>query len=703
VGHAGFSKGIGGEAMTQQSQFMLMFSLGPVQTFILQARKTRDLWIGSFLLSKLMEAAMERIDDNAFVFPGTKAEERRIKADIPDLPNKYVALFASAENAEKAAHQSEEQIEKKWKDICDDVRGRLLANYYTAEVQTIWERQTGVRQSETSVHQFFEIYWVVVPDPGQGYGSWLEETTLALDARKRLHDFLPQDEPGEKSTISGEREVLHGEDTSREDVRAFWRRLTANERHTKKDIHKDGSERLDAIDSIKRFALYSPHLKPGLDQIVYPSTSSIATARFVGKLLDSNGTDEQLKNWRQLTEDDLALEYPNALPYLKNRAGAKEWILKRDGDCFFPEAFTPRYLKENYRLTTRPEEKQKEPGLGVKPEAFITECLDALNGVYQAAGTHPTPYYALVQMDGDHMGTIMSGVSDDKKHKNVSGALSIFAREHVPQIVQTGYPGRLVYAGGDDVLALTPLDGMLAMIDRLQRKYKGTVMPVVPEEQKQHVTASMGIAIAHHFTPLSVVRRAALEAEKLAKNLYGRNAFVVTLLRRSGEQTRVGCRWEYPSLTFTPVKLFQDFYSYFLHDIFSPKSIHVLLDEVPALIGLERAAQRSEIKRVLKRQFKEHLNTEQQKLLLGQTDQSQNKQQVVEGKEMLITGKIAELADQIVALAEAMDQESATKQAKEQEHHLSVELRDDTLRYGLVETLGWLLVMAFLAREGLEA
>ncbi len=44
--------------MTQQNQHMLMFSLGPVQPFIEQARKTRDLWLGSFLLAKLMEAAM---------------------------------------------------------------------------------------------------------------------------------------------------------------------------------------------------------------------------------------------------------------------------------------------------------------------------------------------------------------------------------------------------------------------------------------------------------------------------------------------------------------------------------------------------------------------------------------------------------------------------------------------------------------------
>src|SRR5437588_11915519 len=51
----------GGDAMSQQGRFMLLFSLGPVQTFIAQARKTRDLWLGSYLLAKLMEAATEEL------------------------------------------------------------------------------------------------------------------------------------------------------------------------------------------------------------------------------------------------------------------------------------------------------------------------------------------------------------------------------------------------------------------------------------------------------------------------------------------------------------------------------------------------------------------------------------------------------------------------------------------------------------------
>ena len=38
--------------------FHLHFSLGPVQGFVVQARRTRDLWAGSFLLSRLALEAM---------------------------------------------------------------------------------------------------------------------------------------------------------------------------------------------------------------------------------------------------------------------------------------------------------------------------------------------------------------------------------------------------------------------------------------------------------------------------------------------------------------------------------------------------------------------------------------------------------------------------------------------------------------------
>src|SRR5256885_7639940 len=105
------------------SQYMLLFSLGPVQTFIAQARKTRDLWIGSLLLSKLMETAMDGIKGD-FIFPATRKVE-----DTPDIPNKYIALFDDLSKAQAAAAQSKRQIAEHWQRICDAVWKTLIADY----------------------------------------------------------------------------------------------------------------------------------------------------------------------------------------------------------------------------------------------------------------------------------------------------------------------------------------------------------------------------------------------------------------------------------------------------------------------------------------------------------------------------------------------------------------------------------------------
>ena len=44
--------------MTDETERILHFTLGPVQGFVAQARRTRDLWSGSFLLSYLVGEAM---------------------------------------------------------------------------------------------------------------------------------------------------------------------------------------------------------------------------------------------------------------------------------------------------------------------------------------------------------------------------------------------------------------------------------------------------------------------------------------------------------------------------------------------------------------------------------------------------------------------------------------------------------------------
>ncbi len=58
---------------------LLALSVGPVQEFIAAARRTRDLWFGSFLLSELSKAAARAISQKggrqSLIFPAPQRAE----------------------------------------------------------------------------------------------------------------------------------------------------------------------------------------------------------------------------------------------------------------------------------------------------------------------------------------------------------------------------------------------------------------------------------------------------------------------------------------------------------------------------------------------------------------------------------------------------------------------------------------------------
>ena len=59
----------------------LYFTIGPVQTFVAQSRRTRDLWASSYLLSHLADVAMRpsrRQPGESFCHTGNARKRRRI-------------------------------------------------------------------------------------------------------------------------------------------------------------------------------------------------------------------------------------------------------------------------------------------------------------------------------------------------------------------------------------------------------------------------------------------------------------------------------------------------------------------------------------------------------------------------------------------------------------------------------------------------
>lgn len=669
---------------------LLLFTIGPVQPFIAQARKTRDLWVGSFLLSKLMQAAMSDLDGKLdeegkprLIFPFNPKTSKQ----IPDLPNKFVALLASEEEARQTAREAERLLRARWKGIADEVWKHLTGwAPDIKQAQKVWD-------SQILFKSFFEVYWAIAPEqePGEPYGGWYARAQRALDARKRLRDFQQQEEaePGEKSTISGERQVLHGSKGDIESVRKFWADIA--EKYPPAQISHDGSERLDAIDAIKRYATVADDIP----NPPFPSTSTVAAAPFFAALLvkapEFQALSKELKNWEKLTDVDRMAQgaNPDGLPYLAKRAGTQCELLWRDGDCFYPETYTPERLNENYGLAKDAPRTQE----------LVKSAPAVLRALRQAAATDDVKiqplnaYYAVLTMDGDHMGTLLSNVADRHEHRKISGALSYFSREVAPPLVErSDYPAKLIYAGGDDVLALVPLRDVLPLCQRLQAEYVQAMEPATKvllerigkQGKPLHVTMSAGIAIAHYLDPLSHVLREARHAEETAKERYGRNAAVVTLLRRSGEPTTVGCKWQYDSLSEDnqPLHLFEEVQGLLESGALSRKFVYNLAEEAAILSRLdqttreERSPQESEIKRLLKR---------------GRSKE-----------ESLPDDKLESLAKRLAALATKMNPSEAngtkTRKAEEEGKRDEEELWRPGPRRGLVELSGWLLLMAFSLR-----
>jgi CRISPR-associated protein Cmr2 len=203
-------------------------------------------------------------------------------------------------------------------------------------------------------------------------------------------------------------------------------------------------------------------------------------------------------------------------------------------------------------------------------------------------------YYGVILMDGDRMGAWLAGndgstrlkfrqtwhpqiraaiarfehepalreyfdsyrPASPARHAFVSAALNQFSLHVARHVVERIGKGRLIYSGGDDVLALVAVDDLLPVMLLLRAAYSGWGDPsklrrdldlrglqigrgfvrlddrVLPAMGAK-ASASMGAVVAHHTAPLSHVLRQTREAERRAKNA-GRDAFSLRVAKRGG-------------------------------------------------------------------------------------------------------------------------------------------------------------------------
>ena len=158
-------------------------------------------------------------------------------------------------------------------------------------------------------------------------------------------------------------------------------------------------------------------------------------------------------------------------------------------------------------------------------------------------------YIAAIQMDGDHMGQILSSKGKDGEFfTRFSRLLANFTSGKAEEIVKQ-HGGELIYAGGDDVLALVPAWRAVDCALALQKQFSSDD-PDMPGSEKNlaegvsRVTLSAGIAFCHYKTPLTWLLEEARRAEHRAKEGYGRNALALSIVKRSGETLLWGAKFD---------------------------------------------------------------------------------------------------------------------------------------------------------------
>lgn len=460
---------------------LAIFTFSPVQSFISEARRAEDLFNGSAILSRLAYAAGQVIGAENLIYPA--------KLSMTDMPNKLVAEL-DLNSAEQTLKNAENALIGEWRKIADDARQHADLDQDSDGVwESIWQRQVVQRPP-------WQIFWVVVPQSGD-YRKDYRRASRLLDGLKHSRLFDQNEEEGDKDSLSGQRSALHRE---KETPKKYWAEMAKKPHITASRLKPEGKERLDGIGLVKRFAELNPERE-------FPSTSTVAGWDFY-QLAKQNAKAELQAYQQELDKLDLykARREKNEFPY--------------DLDVLFEETLTPQRMKDSYNKTFSAEQ--------LKP------ARQALNKLYRAAGdARPSPYYAILLLDGDGVGKKLDGMEGKDRHKNFSKGLTAFADE-TNKIVRPDEGGFLIYNGGDDVLLLASLQKAVPLAVKLTQKYRQALDGVVT------ATLSGAVLIAHHLSPLSRVLADLRAAEKYAKSvkadeLGNKDMLCVALNKRGGE------------------------------------------------------------------------------------------------------------------------------------------------------------------------
>uniref|UniRef100_A0A7C4RTM0 Type III-B CRISPR-associated protein Cas10/Cmr2 n=1 Tax=Desulfatirhabdium butyrativorans TaxID=340467 RepID=A0A7C4RTM0_9BACT len=464
------------------SQYLIEVTIGPVQSFIAAARRSRDLWAGSYMLSKMVRAVGKcLLDRNAtLIYPAEERVRKLQPEENSNLPNIVLALLEAegVQQVKDTANAAKDAAKKRLSDFAETAWKKWTDSGVPLR-KAFWDRQI-----DTAIECF--AAWSLLPEEeGADYRLAYDRLKMALASRKNTRDFEPihtsQTHPMAadgvpKSSLDGLRESVLPKGRMQFPLR----------------FGLSSGEQLDALGAIKR-------VEGRKERFV--ALSRVAADAWLGKL-----SDRERNQLKEVYD-----------PLVSSQVATKSL---GNGDIYQDFPYDAGLLyPERLEIAWKEAAQDQDQAQAEAIRNQLKQLRETLKPLWKKHG-RPCPYVAMILADGDRMGKFVDAAKTLENHAAVSQAVCAFA-DGVPEILRN-HRGQCIYNGGDDLMGILPLGSLLDAGQALSQAFSKALQDVIQHllgpNPKSPPTLRLGAAICHILEPLGYIRRWAADAEHFAKS-----------------------------------------------------------------------------------------------------------------------------------------------------------------------------------------
>ncbi len=497
--------------------FRTYWSLGltPAQSWIAEARRSRDLRAGSRILAWIMGRLLLFLQERR----ATVRLPQVTKADLDDLDGLLAKALGGGSGgvsnyaggwvelplaeAEGLFHELQAHFDSLWNEL------RLeIIQEAGRSAKDLWQ-VAGPEIGEPSCP--LQFVWALQETSSEDRKG-LEEVDALFAAVKRSRP-IPSHAgfPVRKCGQCGRREAIGGKEPI--GWRQFQEKL-AKIGEVQQGLRIDADEYLCSICGLRRFAGY-------LTKDAFPSTSEIAAAEWL---------------WRIRNAPDLG----TALTALQKAAAGVPGYDQKWADR------APLYYRRSLDRELRGARKKDE-----STQKKLEEVQVALGQLEAEISKHnrrdpdrtvpdkPPQYLAVLMFDGDEMGRKLREDLDSLPRQVIEFQKRVDAYFGDSGDETAGPRGKPFYLGGDEGLILAPVAGVLDTAHEIWKIWGGTAGSTPAK-----ATLSMGIALFDRERPLgAAIETARRSLEERAKRMKNKNALAISVQTASGSAWTAAAHW----------------------------------------------------------------------------------------------------------------------------------------------------------------